>query len=121
MSGLRVAVIGGGAAGQMAAITAAQNGHRVTLLEKNALLVMTDSGGVQKEAFFFERPCIILRPETEWVEIVQHQAGIIADADTRRILDAYAQLAHRTIHFPPLFGDGHAAEHIIDNILSSAN
>ena len=93
----------------------------MTLLEKNALLVMTDSGGVQKEAFFFERPCIILRPETEWVEIVQHQAGIIADADTRRILDAYAQLVHRTIHFPPLFGDGHAAEHIIDNILSSAN
>lgn len=93
----------------------------MTLLEQNALLVMTDSGGVQKEAFFFERPCIILRPETEWVEIVQHHAGIIADADTQRILQAYSQLSHKTIHFPPLFGDAHAAEHIIDNILSFGN
>ena len=90
----------------------------MTLMEQNARMVMTDSGGVQKEAFFFERPCIIMRPETEWVEIVQHQAGIIADADYQRIVDAYTQLAHRHISFPPLFGDGHAAEKIIQNILS---
>lgn len=89
----------------------------MTLLEQNALLVMTDSGGVQKEAFFFERPCVILRSETEWVEIVQHHAGIIADADYKRILDAYGQLAHRPVHFPPLFGDGHAAENILNHIV----
>ena len=52
------------------------------------------------------------------VEIVQHQAGIIADADYQRIVNAYSQLAHRHISFPPLFGDGHAAEKIIQNILS---
>ena len=90
----------------------------MTLMEQNARLVMTDSGGVQKEAFFFERPCIIMRPETEWVEIVQHKAGIIADADYKRIVDAYDELANRNVTFPPLFGDGHAAEKIIQNILS---
>ena len=90
----------------------------MTLMEQNARLVMTDSGGVQKEAFFFERPCIILRPETEWVEIVQHHAGIIADAEYRRIVDAYAQLTNRRVSFPPLFGDGHAAEKIIESIMT---
>ena len=90
----------------------------MTLMEQNSRLVMTDSGGVQKEAFFFGRPCIILRPETEWVEIVNHEAGIIADADYQRIVEAYASLAHRHVTFPPLFGDGHAAKKIIQNILS---
>lgn len=90
----------------------------MTLMEQNARMIMTDSGGVQKEAFFFERPCIIMRPETEWVEIVHHQAGIVADADYQRIVDAHTQLSHRHVTFPPLFGDGHAAEKIIQNILS---
>lgn len=89
----------------------------MTLLEKNARLVMTDSGGVQKEAFFFERPCIILRPETEWVEIVEHEAGIIADADHDRIVDAYQSLNGRPVCFPPLFGNGQAAESILSTIL----
>lgn len=85
-------------------------------LERNARLVMTDSGGVQKEAFFFERPCVILRTETEWVELVEHGAGIVAGADYRSIRDAYDRLAHRRVTFPPLFGDGHAAEHILTEI-----
>ena len=89
-------------------------------LEKNARLVMTDSGGVQKEAFFFERPCVILRPETEWVEIVEHGAGIIANANYDRIIAAYRQLTTRKVIFPPLFGDGHAAEKIISTIVGYA-
>jgi UDP-GlcNAc3NAcA epimerase len=85
-------------------------------LERNARLVMTDSGGVQKEAFFFERPCVILRPETEWVEIVEHGAGIIVDADYNRIMTAYQQLTNKTVKFPKLFGDGKAAEKILEAI-----
>jgi UDP-GlcNAc3NAcA epimerase len=86
-------------------------------LEKNARVVMTDSGGVQKEAFFFETPCVILRPETEWVEIVEAGAGVIADADYQRILDAYRALAGKQVNFPPLFGDAHASEKILQEIL----
>jgi len=86
-------------------------------LEKHARIVMTDSGGVQKEAFFFETPCVILRPETEWVEIVEAGAGILADADYNRILEAYQQLANKPVHFPALFGDSHASEKILEEIV----
>ena len=88
----------------------------IIVLEKNARIVMTDSGGVQKESFFFERPCVILRPETEWVEIVEHGAGIIADADSKRILAAYDKLVGTNPTFPPLFGDAHASENILSII-----
>lgn len=88
----------------------------IIVLEKNARIVMTDSGGVQKESFFFERPCVILRPETEWVEIVEHGAGIIADAEPTRIVKAYDKLVGTSPTFPPLFGDAHAAEHILETI-----
>ena len=87
-------------------------------LEKNARVVMTDSGGVQKEAFFFETPCVILRPETEWVEIVDAGAGIITDADYNRIIRAYDDLADKEVSFPPLFGDGHASVAILKEIVA---
>lgn len=85
-------------------------------LERGARIVMTDSGGVQKEAFFYERPCVILRSETEWVEIVNEGAGIVADASTERIQEAYHKLVDKEVHFPPLFGDGNAAERIVREI-----
>lgn len=88
----------------------------IIVLEKNARIVMTDSGGIQKESFFFERPCVILRPETEWVEIVEHGAGIIADADLERIVTAYDQLVEGKPVFPLLFGNANAAETILDEI-----
>lgn len=82
-------------------------------LEKNCKLVMTDSGGVQKEAFYFEKPCVILRPETEWVELVECGTAIIADADETRIKNAFEQLISKTdLKFPKLYGDGKAAEFI---------
>ena len=89
-------------------------------LERNARLVMTDSGGVQKEAYFFKKPCIILRPETEWVEIVETGNAILADADETRIMEAWCHFEeHPPMTFPEIFGDGHAAEFTLEKIISS--
>ena len=87
-------------------------------LEKHARIIMTDSGGLQKEAFFFGKPCVILRPETEWLEIVDHGAGVLANADFDAIVHAYETMSNKTVCFPPLFGDGHAADKIVNAILS---
>jgi UDP-GlcNAc3NAcA epimerase len=89
----------------------------MVMLEKNARLVVTDSGGVQKEAFFFGKPCVILRPETEWVELVECGAAILADADENRITTAAAELLAANLKFPSLFGDGHAAEFMCTKML----
>lgn len=87
-------------------------------LEKNAKLIMTDSGGVQKEAFFFQKPCIILRSETEWVELVNCGSAKIADADETKISDAYNHFSKTdNLQFPGLFGEGAAAEFICEKIL----
>lgn len=86
-------------------------------LEKNCKIVMTDSGGVQKEAFYFEKPCVILRPETEWVELVECGTAIITDADEQKIVDAFKLLtAKSNMSFPKLYGDGKAAEFICKEI-----
>ncbi len=88
------------------------------MLEKNCAMVMTDSGGVQKEAFYFEKPCVILRPETEWVELTACGAAVLADADKQKVLTAYANFASTTkVNFPKLFGDGHAAEFICSELI----
>ena len=87
-------------------------------LERHAQLVMTDSGGVQKEAYFFKKPCIILRPETEWVEIVETGNAILADADEDRIMQAWQHFkATPPTVFPEIFGDGHAAEFMLKQML----
>ncbi len=87
-------------------------------LERHASLVMTDSGGVQKEAYFFKKPCIILRPETEWIEIVQTGNAILADANESRIMQAWQHFKDNPpTKFPEIFGDGHAAEFILNEML----
>lgn len=87
-------------------------------LERHALLVMTDSGGVQKEAYFFKKPCIILRPETEWVEIVETGNAVLADADEGRIMQAWQHFkGNPPTVFPEIFGDGHAAEFMLEKML----
>lgn len=87
-------------------------------LEKNATMIITDSGGVQKEAFFFKKPCIILRSETEWIELVNCGAARIGDADETKILDAFNHfLTAQNLKFNDLFGDGKAAKFICTEIL----
>ena len=89
-------------------------------LERHAQLVMTDSGGVQKEAYFFKKPCIILRPETEWIEIVQTGNAILADANESRIMQAWQHFKDNPpTKFPEIFGDGQAAEFMLENMLKA--
>ncbi len=93
----------------------------ITALERNCKIVMTDSGGVQKEAYFFKKPVVILRPETEWVEIVENGTGIISDADTEKTIEAYNYFEGvETLNFPPVFGDGKAAEFICNEIVKAS-
>jgi UDP-GlcNAc3NAcA epimerase len=90
----------------------------IIVLEKNARLIITDSGGLQKEAFFFHKPCVILRPETEWVEIVNNGNALLADADEERIISATFQLLNKKdFSFPPIFGDGKSAFFIAQKII----
>jgi len=90
------------------------------VLEKNTEMIFTDSGGVQKEAYFFHKPSIILRSETEWKEIVENKAAIFADADETRMLNAYEHFKKSSnIIFPPIFGDGKASEFICGEIVKN--
>jgi len=92
-------------------------------LEKAAEIIITDSGGVQKEAFFFRKPSLILRPQTEWVEIVECGAALLTDASYQRITEGYRDLSAKALagelKFPALFGDGRAAASILEIISAS--
>jgi UDP-GlcNAc3NAcA epimerase len=88
------------------------------LLEKNAKKIITDSGGVQKEAYWAGVRCITLREETEWVETVELGWNRLAGVDPQAIADAvhnWRPAGHR----PPVYGDGHAAEKIRQILLDS--
>ena len=80
-------------------------------------VVATDSGGLQKEAYFSGKGCMVLRPETEWTEIVDAGAAILADADREAIAAAAKRLWNITPKRPDEFGDGRAAEKILNEIL----
>jgi UDP-GlcNAc3NAcA epimerase len=81
-------------------------------LEAACSAVLTDSGGVQKEAFFFHKPCITLRDATEWVELVQTGWNTLAGSDQDRIVSAVENL-HIPDDHPSIYGDGHCAEKIV--------
>ncbi len=90
-------------------------------LESQCNMIFTDSGGVQKEAYFFNKPSVILRPETEWVEIVEAGTAILADADELSIIEAWQHFhtMSEPLHFPSIFGDGKAAEFICERIIEN--
>jgi len=81
-------------------------------LEQHAKVILTDSGGVQKEAFFFEVPCVTLRPETEWIETVSSGWNVLAGSDPDAIVSAAREAARPSAAAPHVFGDGRAADRI---------
>jgi UDP-N-acetylglucosamine 2-epimerase len=84
-------------------------------LERHARAVLTDSGGVQKEAYWLGVPCITLRDETEWVETIDAGWNVLAGTDTARIVDAVAGLNPPTSR-PALYGDGTAVQAIVAHL-----
>jgi UDP-GlcNAc3NAcA epimerase len=82
-------------------------------LASQARVILTDSGGVQKEAYWYGVPCVTLRENTEWVETVETGWNRLAGTDPTAIEQAVADAAPGSTH-PPLYGDGHAADLIAD-------
>ena len=90
----------------------------IIALEKNSKMLVTDSGGLQKEAYFFQKPCIILRPQTEWIEIVNNGNALLAEANYDKIIAAFKTLNSKEDYsYPSFYGDGKAAEFICEKII----
>ncbi len=87
----------------------------MVMLEQSARTILTDSGGVQKEAYWLGVPCVTLRDETEWVETVSAGWNVLAGADTVRIVQAARTFAPPEAR-PALYGDGQAAGRCVDFI-----
>jgi len=88
-------------------------------LEKNAKLIITDSGGVQKEAYFHEVPCVTLRDETEWVELVEGGFNCLASLESvSSVVGAFESMIGKSIDFKTkrLYGYGDSAQKIIDKL-----
>lgn len=87
-------------------------------LLKHCQLVMTDSGGLQKEAFFFKKPCVTLRDETEWVELVESGVNLLSNPDKTEIVSAYEEMMARNISYElNLYGNGFASASIVNSLL----
>lgn len=88
-------------------------------LLKNCAVVMTDSGGVQKEAYFFKKPCITLRDETEWTELVEEGFNEVVGSDHDKIIDAYNRIPERKCDYDKkLYGNGNASALIVEALKS---
>jgi len=90
----------------------------IIALEKSARMLLTDSGGMQKEAYWLKVPCVTLRDETEWVETVASGWNILTGADRGRIIDAVRTFKPPAAH-TPLYGDGKAATRCLQALLES--
>ena len=97
--------------------------HEMVMLESHARLVATDSGGVQKESYFFEVPCVTLRDETEWVELVECGCNKLVGADHNSIVATIKESLNEALpdFSGQLFGDGKAAKRIVEAIQAFGN
>ena len=87
-------------------------------LLKNCSLVMTDSGGLQKEAFFFHKPCVTLRDETEWVELVENGFNVVVGSNSDEIYTEYKKMINKNPNYNiDLYGRGKASNKIIRELL----
>jgi len=88
-------------------------------LESEANMIFTDSGGVQREAFFFKKPCAVLSEETAWHELLDTGSTVLTAHHSDKILDAWHTLgaSGKTFEWPPIFGSGEAADFIVKTIL----
>jgi UDP-GlcNAc3NAcA epimerase len=90
----------------------------IIALEKNCRMIITDSGGIQKEAYFFKKPCVILRPQTEWIEILETGSAVIVGAQRHKIISESFKLLEKTdFKYPKVFGNGNAANFICSEII----
>lgn len=87
-------------------------------LIKNCSSVLTDSGGLQKEAFFFQKPCITMRDETEWIELVNGGFNTLVGADSQKIFEAYKNSKQLKDFNTKLYGDGNTSDIIIQSLIN---
>ncbi|PAF48103.1 UDP-N-acetylglucosamine 2-epimerase [Helicobacter sp. 12S02634-8] len=81
--------------------------------------VFTDSGGLQKEAYFFAKPCFVLRDESEWEELLEHRCAYLVGAQKEKIIESFGNMPYLFAKSPPphLYGNGQAGDKIVKKIL----
>jgi UDP-GlcNAc3NAcA epimerase len=87
-------------------------------LASQARVIVTDSGGLQKEAYWYGVPCVTVRPSTEWVDTVHVGANVLVDDDPDALVEAVTT-AVMPAKCPVLYGDGHASERITQVLLAT--
>jgi UDP-GlcNAc3NAcA epimerase len=86
-------------------------------LEERCQFILTDSGGVQKEAFFFKKPCITLRDQTEWVETIDTGWNVLVGAEKNKIINAVESVSIPR-DWPDLYGDGNSGRVISKELIN---
>lgn len=87
-------------------------------LLSNCSMVFTDSGGVQKEAYFFKKPCITMREETEWTELVKHNVNFLVGSDEAKIIKTFKDVSEKVLNFDTnLYGNGNTRELILNELM----